>query len=373
MSKNRLANRRSSRRKTALLGRKRRAKKDFGLGRNLYRLWHPVWLFIKHENIDRIAFVLGLLIITSSVVISRVESISLVDSFWWSIVTLTTVGYGDIAPATSVGRIIAVINMFVGIGLLAALSAALASVLVERKMKEELGLSDTHFTDHVILCGWNLRAANIVKELRMEQSAEEMAIVLIANCDRKPIDDPNMTFIRGPISDETLRRANLNRAKTVIILGDDQLDASIRDATAVLSTLTIESINPNAYTIVELVDQANALTCYRAQADEVIITSELSSMLISQATLNHGISKVISELLSAQTGNQLYKLPLPSSQIGHPFIDVFVHMKQHYQSIVVALQKGLEGSVISNPDSTQIVEAGDYLIVMSGAAPMITA
>lgn len=314
---------------------------------------------------------LAILIGISCVVISKVESISLVDSFWWSIVTLTTVGYGDIAPATAVGRTIAVINMFIGIGLLAALSATLASVLVERKMKEELGLSDCHFTDHVILCGWNLRAANIVKELRMEQPAEKMAIVLIADCDRNPIDDPNMTFIRGPISDDTLRRAHLSHAKTVIILGNDQLDASIRDATAVLSTLTVESINPNAYTIVELVDQANALTCYRAQADEVIITSELSSMLISQATLNHGISKVISELLSAQAGNQLYKLPLPSSQVGRSFIDVFVYMKQHYQSIVVALQKGLEGTVISNPDSEEVVEAGDYLIVMSGAAPQV--
>lgn len=352
----------------------RRPQKGFSIPlfyEALNRLSRSVWAFVKRENVDRIVLVLGILIAISCVVISKVESISLIDSLWWSIVTLTTVGYGDIAPATAVGRVVAVINMFVGIGLLAALSATLASVLVERKMKEELGLSDCHFTDHVVLCGWNRRAANIVKELRLEQQAKDLPIVLIANCDRKPIDDPNLAFIRGQVSDETLRRANLSQAKTVIVLGNDQLDASIRDATAVLSVLTVESINPHAYTIVELVDSANAITCYRAQANEVIITSELSSMLISQATLNHGISKVISELLSVQTGNQLYKLPLPPTQAGRPFLDVFMHMKQAYQSTVVALQRGSEGEVISNPDNGQIVETDDYLIVIARAAPQV--
>ena len=354
--------------------RKRRHQGSFSLtllSEAINRLWRSVWAFIKRENIDRIVLILGILIAISCLVISKVESISLIDSLWWSIVTLTTVGYGDIAPATAVGRVIAVVNMFLGIGLLAALSATLASVLVERKMKEELGLSDCHFTDHIVLCEWNHRAANIVKELRLERQAEELPIVLIANCDRKPIDDPNIAFIRGQVSDETLRRANLSQAKTVIVLGNDQLDASIRDATAVLSILTVESLNPHAYTIVELVDPANAITCYRAQANEVIITSELSSMLISQATLNHGISKVISELLSVQTGNQLYKLPLPPTQVGRPFLDVFVHMKQAYQSTVVALQTGQEGKVTSNPDNGQIVEADDYLIVISRAAPKV--
>ena len=358
--------------KQAQSKRKARQGSDLLLMYAALRLWHSVWTFIKRENIDRIVLPLGILIGISCVVISRTESISLIDSFWWSIVTLTTVGYGDITPATAIGRSIAVINMFVGIGLLAALSAALASILVERKMKEELGMSNCHFKDHIILCEWNHRAANIIKELRLEQQARDVSIVLIADCDRKPVDDSNLAFIRGHVSDETLKRANLGQAKTVIILGNDRLDASIRDATAVLSTLTVESINPNAYTIVELVDHANAITCYRAQADEVIISSELSSMLISQATLNHGISKVISELLSVESGNQLYKLPLPSMQAGQTFLDIFLQMKRDYRSTVVALQKGKEGEVISNPDNGQIVDANDYLIVISKSAPQIT-
>ncbi len=56
-----------------------------------------------------------------------------------------------------------------------------------------------------------------------------------------------------------------------------------------------------------------------------------------------------------------------------PFIDVFMHMKQAYQSIVVALQKGQEGKVISKPANQQIVEASDYLIVISTSAPPIVA
>lgn len=353
-------------------GRSYRSRKNRRLHRShpLRLMWRSVLGFIKRESIDRIVITLGILITISSVVISQVESISLIDSFWWSIVTLTTVGYGDIAPATMIGRFIAIVNMFVGIGVLAALSAALASILIERKRKEELGMSDCRFEGHVILCEWNHRAVSIVKELRMEQGAQPVQIALIAQCDRKPIDDPNLAFIHGPVSDETLKRANLTAAKNVIILGNDQLDASIRDAAVVLSTLTIETLNPNVYTIVELVDPANAITCYRAKADEVIISSELSSMLISQAALNHGISKVVSELLSLQTGhNKLYKVPLPLANAGQTFLDTFMYMKQQHQSTVVALQKGYEGEVISNPNSAHIVEANDYLIVISHEAP----
>jgi voltage-gated potassium channel len=135
--------------------------------------------------------------------------------------------------------------------------------------------------------------------------------------------------------------------------------------------LTVESIKPDVYTIVELVDKAHVQHCKRAKADEIIVSSELSSGLISRAALNHGITKVVSELLSAQYGNDLYKLPLPASMIGRSFIDVLTEMKQQHQSIVLALQKGEEGEVISNPPGDHRLEQDDYLIVISDKRPQL--
>jgi voltage-gated potassium channel len=59
----------------------------------------------------------------------------------------------------------------------------------------------------------------------------------------RPVSDDNLFFIQGNVTDETLARANLAQAKTIVILGDDRLDAMTRDAKVVLNTLTAESIN----------------------------------------------------------------------------------------------------------------------------------
>jgi len=329
-----------------------------------------IWRSLQRENLDQLLLVILIIVTVSSISVSSLEPhISLTEGLWWSIVTLATVGYGDIAPTTLGGRLVAIVDMIVGIGVLASLSATLASILVSKKIRKDLGMSSYKFEDHVILCEWNYRARVILKELRLDPQTQEMPVVLIANIERKPIDDENLFFIKGQVSDETLNRSNLSKAKTVIILGDDSLDDTVRDAKVVLSTLTVESINPNTYTIVELVDEANIQNCKRAKADEIIVSSELSSMLISQAVLHHGITKVISDLLSFQYGNHLYKLPIPHSKSGCSFIDVFIDMKQTYQSIIVAVQKGSEGEVISNPPTDYQLEDNDFLIVIASEKP----
>jgi voltage-gated potassium channel len=155
----------------------------------------------------------------------------------------------------------------------------------------------------------------------------------------------------------------------VVILGDDRQDTSARDAKAVLTTLTVETINPEAYTIVELMDGANVRHCERANANEIIVGTEFSSKLISRAALDHGISKVLSELLSSRFGNDLYKIPVPSSMQGKNFIDIFTEMKRLNQCTVLAVQKDTEGEVISNPPVGYRVEAGDCLIVVSHQKP----
>ncbi len=321
--------------------------------------------FIRHRNLDRIAWTLLLLTSLSSAIISHAEGISLVDGFWWSIVTLTTVGYGDIAPVTILGRIAAIANMVVGIGVLGMLSAILASVFIERQRKEDAGMADLKLSNHIVLCQWNNRAARILSELRTDPQSKRKPIVLIAPLPLKPVDDPNLYFVTGQVSDETLAKAKVDTAQTVIILGDDNLGPTERDAISVLATLNVETINPEAYTIVELVSSSNVITCQRAKADEVIVTSELSSTLISQAALNHGISKVVMEVLDSNTGNQLCKIPLPAELVGHSFLDAFTRLKQQQNSIVVGIQKGREGEVLANPPSEQLLDEQDFLIVIS--------
>ena len=174
------------------------------------------------------------------------------------------------------------------------------------------------------------------------------------------------------MSDETLARANISEAKTVIILGNRKLDYQNRDAKVILNTLTVESINRQAYTIVELADETYIPTCKRAHADEIIVSSNLSSKLISNATINHGISNIITDILSYEYGSQMYKISVPESEIGHTFLEIFIYMKKVYYSTVIAIQREAEGEVISNPNNDYIVEKDDYLILIAACKKSIS-
>jgi voltage-gated potassium channel len=314
--------------------------------------------------------ILLLMILISTLGLALFEpNTSLANAFWWSIVTLTTVGYGDITPTTIGGRLIGIMIMFFGIGILGMFTATIASIFVKKKMKEERGMCSCDFENHIILCEWNYRAREILRELRSDQRTETSPIILIAEIDMKPVDDDNLFFIQGSVTEENLRRANIGKASTVVILGDDHLEGNARDAKAILTTLTIESMHPSVYTIVELTDGANVRHCERANANEIIVGSEFSSKLISRATLDHGISKVLSELLSSRFGNDLFKIPVHESMVGNSFMEVFTEMKRTNHSIVLAVQKGSEGEVISNPSEDYQIESGDHLIVISKGKP----
>lgn len=336
------------------------------LGKKIVGFFH----FLQRENLIKLLLLIGIMVVTSSIGIAWFEpEVSWVNGIWWSVVTLTTVGYGDISPTTIGGRIIAILIMFFGIGLLGMLSATLASVLISNKMKENKGMSTYTFKKHIILAEWNHRSKAILNELRADSKTAETPVILIADIEEKPTGDDNFFFIKGNINEETLDRANIQQAKTVIVLGDDQIEATARDAKVVLSTLTIETLCPDVYTVVELVDVNNVQHCKRAKADEIIVGNELSSHLIASSAINHGISRIVSELLSTQHGNDLYSIRVPDEMIGYTFLELFTKMKQEKQSIVLGVQKEHDGLLTTNPHSDYTLDEGDYMIVISKGRP----
>ncbi|MGL6104981.1 potassium channel family protein [Romboutsia sp.] len=94
--------------------------------------------FIRTNNFNYTLVIVFIIILVGSVTISVVEKISIGDAVWWSIVTVTTVGYGDISPVTPMGRFVAAILMILGIGFISSLTSTLSTYFIKKeKYKEE--------------------------------------------------------------------------------------------------------------------------------------------------------------------------------------------------------------------------------------------
>ncbi|MCB0275759.1 MAG: NAD-binding protein, partial [Calditrichaeota bacterium] len=254
------------------------------------------------------------------------------------------------------------ITMLFGIGVLGMFTASIASVFVEKKLRINRGMSSFEFNNHIVICEWNYRAREILSSLRADPRTREKTVLLIADLPEKPVEDENLYFIQGDITEENMKRANLKGADTAVVLGDDSLDPNARDAQVVLAALAIENLNSEVYTIVELVNERNVRHCQRARVDEIIVGSEFSSKLIARAAMDHGISVVLTELVSSEQGNDLHKRALPEAFDGKTFFEVFVDMKKQHNRTVVAVQRGGDRRVVSNPPGDMVLKKGDFLI-----------
>lgn len=293
------------------------------------------------------------------------------DALWWSIVTLTTVGYGDISPATLGGRLVGIAIMVAGIGFLGTLTATIASIFVENRLLENRGMNATLMKDHFIICGWNFRGEKIVEELRADPKCRDLPIVVLADLPEKPVKDDRLHFIAGDVEADTLEMANIQEAKVVIVLSDERLDAYARDARTVLTTLTIESVNPDVYTCVELMDERNVPHCQRARADEIVVVGELATNLLVQAALDHGITRMVSELVSNRFGEDIYKVPLPADLAGKTFFEAMCRLKEDHGILCMGIEDASGRKFIANPDKDYRLSPEDRLIVIARERPEI--
>lgn len=294
----------------------------------------------------------------------------IIDAIWWSFVTITTVGYGDIAPSTIGGRITGVVVMVFGIGILGMFTATIASAFVEGKLKEGHGLKAVKVKNHFIICGWSYKAKGIIEELRADCKVKNKPIVFIADIPEKPLEDEDTYFIHGEINTDTLEMANLKEAAVTIILSDEQLDSYSRDAKVILNTLTIRTLNPDVYICAEISDSKNMQHGKMAGANEIIVIGGLSSNLLVQAALDHGITKIFIELASNRYGNQLYKIKPPRKLVGLQFSEVLTTLKKEYDTIVLAVETSVDNKLIANPPNEYVIQSEDQLVLIAPKRPV---
>lgn len=291
------------------------------------------------------------------------------DGVWWAIVTMGTVGYGDKYPVTAAGRVVGILLIFSGIGLMSLFTATIASVFVERRIKEGRGLDRVKIRDHVVICGWNQYTEETLQGLTVYGKRKDVEIVLINELSVDNIDALRvkysrykLKFLRGNyVHEDVLLRANVAHAAFVIIMADTSGDhpRDRIDERTTLAALAVKSLAPNVKTIAELLDGENKPHLKRANVDEIIVRGEHVGSLMAVAVNSPGLPRAVSQIMSLGEKNKLWSVPIPTHLIGRTFRELWQHFRDHRQSILIGLLKEKKSMKLEDilSDNTSIIDA----------------
>jgi voltage-gated potassium channel len=253
-----------------------------------------------------------------------------------------------------------------GVSLVAFATATIASRFVATVIRQGAGMGTFKGSGHILICGWSPKGFEIIRELRAKEVEDTREIVVLADREVDPVDQDGVTFVRGtPSSGDDLLRAGVDRVSTVIVLADSS-NASEEpddlDARSLLTTLAVESINPAAYSCVEVIRSENRQHFERTHADELVVTAELTGSLLAASARTHGLTGVISDLLTHPEGQELYRVPVPPELTGQSVRHALEDLKDVHDSLLVGVFT--DGNCTLNPPGTTVLTRDDELLVV---------
>ncbi len=281
--------------------------------------------------------------------------VDLVDAIYYTTVTLSTTGYGDIAPYLPHSRLI---NAFVITPLRIAFLVLLIGTTLEvltHQGREMVRISRWRrsMDDHVVVIGYGTKGRSAVQTLRNNGVDPERIVVV----------DPSSTALGEAHADglavvtgdatrrEVLRRAGVERARQVIITTD-------RDDSTVLATLNVRQLNPGTYVVAAVREADNVQLVRQSGADSVITSSDAVGRLLGLSSLSPTLGSVMEDLLSYGEGLEVAERDLLVQEVGK--------QPQSLPDQVIAVVR--EGVVhrYFDPAVTQLAR-GDRLVVVRPA------
>lgn len=264
---------------------------------------------------------------------------------WWSLVTLTTVGYGDVVPQTFPGRLVGVGLMLGGVLSLSLLTATVASVFVERKFRRERGLEAIKTVNHILILGWHYDGEVLLEQL-LKRLTTPIPVVLVNQLPPEQLERLKERFhafevlyLWGDHSrEEILDKANLSKAYKAIILANRQEGetAAQVDQRTLLTALTVKSMNGKIRVLAELLQPENRPHLERAGVEEVLVRGQYDSSLLAGALASPGLYHILANLLTAE-GQNLWPVAVPPRYHGRTLGEMAAFLKEKHQALPVAV------------------------------------
>jgi voltage-gated potassium channel len=278
------------------------------------------------------------------------------ESFYWTIITITTIGFGDIHPFSMGGQALAIVLAFFGVALVSLMFATVMSVILDTqffKIRKFIRWA-RKMEQITLICGFNERVRILIQEL----STEGIKIVMV---DKNPMpldwDDRWGPYIQGdPSDDNILLKAGVEKAKKALVSLSD-------DGDSLLVILSIQHLTKNkCYTIAEVISKGNVQHFERVKCDQIICQEEILGKFLNITLLLPSIFSAYDELISME-GNEIYFVEHIDEYLDKVFEEVVPLVKRKYDALLIGYIR--QSKTFLNPNFSVRLQKGDVLLVIS--------
>jgi len=240
-------------------------------------------------------------------------SVSLLDAFYYSTVSVTTTGYGDIRPVSDEARLInTVLVTPVRILFLILLVGTTLEILAERSRQAyRVARWRRNLKDHTIVCGYGVKGRSAVRTLIGKGTDPGRIVAIEPRPDaRARATADGLAAVAGSAADqEVLVEAGARDAAALIVAPD-------RDDTAVLVTLTARELNPTATIVASVREEENVHLLHQSGADSVITSSGAAGRLLGLSTETPQVTEVMEDLLTVGEGLDIAEREIGPDEAG---------------------------------------------------------
>jgi voltage-gated potassium channel len=286
------------------------------------------------------------------------------DAFWYAIVTLTTVGYGDYYPVTPAGRVLGLFLIIGSVGILGYLISEITAKFNHYMEKKNNGYWGVDFENHYIIIGYNDFGRQVAQQII--NTGHKVAFIVNSKNDLDLVkdvfkSDQSFCMFADYNNMEAYNKVNIAKSKGVFINFKE-------DTETLVFVLDLKKNYPSADVVVTCKNPNLKETFKNAGIQYVISQSEVASRLVASYIFEPQVAVYTEDLISSSALDndfdiQQYKVVEANRFIGQSFIDVFLQLKQDYNAVLIGLV--VDNKLIKNPPNDHVIKAGEYFILIS--------